>query len=199
MGDPRRAAAAVESPAMNVRFVVIAPASHACTREVHLPVLVGRSDDAKFRIRDDRISRRHCELSAAEGVVRIRDLGSTNGTFLNDEQLEKDVAVEVPPDAIVRVGNCRFRVEYDSPAAQTAVARADADHEPAAVGEDAEETAAAKQPATGDATMFSFGVDTGKEPTVATKSDAWPKPAADAEPENPPDDDALGNFFKGLK
>lgn len=184
---------------MIVRFVVIAPKTHACTREVRLPVLIGRSEEAKFRIRDDRISRRHCELTAEDGIVRIRDLGSTNGTFLNDEQLAKDDSAEVPPDAVVRVGSCHFRVEYDSPTAQTAIAPADVDQEPEAAAAAADETATEEQPATDEATMFSFGIDAGKEPTVSTKGDEWPTPEVAAEPENPPDDEALGDFFKGLK
>lgn len=188
---------------MNVRFVVIAPKTHACTRDVRLPLLIGRSDEAKFRIRDDRISRRHCELTAEEGVVRIRDLGSTNGTFLNDEPLPKDEAMEVPPDAIVRIGSCQFRVEYDSPAAQTAVSPGEPAEESAPEPDHdaaSEKTASSSADAApSDATTFAFGIDTGKEPTVATKADQWLPPEAAAEPESPPDDDALGDFFKGLK
>lgn len=188
---------------MNVRFVVISPKTHACSRDVRLPMLIGRSDEAKFRIRDDRISRRHCELTADEGVVRIRDLGSTNGTFLNDEQLKKDEAVEVPPDAIVRIGNCRFRVEYDSPAAQTAVSPGEpaADDTPETDHDTSTEQAASPpvDSSPGEATTFAFGIDAGKEPTVATKGDQWLPPEADGDAENPPDDEALGDFFKGLK
>jgi predicted component of type VI protein secretion system len=207
---------------MIVRLVVIAPTTHASARDVELPVLIGRADEAKFRIRDDRISRRHCELTFEDDVVRIRDLGSTNGTFLDDEQIERNAPVEVPPNAIVRVGSCKFRVEYESPAEKTAVGQgglAEANdatvHESpvqeAPVPDTAPAEAGGVNEAAGDvaaapaalppseSTVFSFGVGSGKEPTVATKADAWLPPVVDEEPPSAPDDEALGNFFKGLK
>lgn len=183
---------------MNVRFVVIAPENHACTRDVRLPILIGRADDAKFRIRDDRISRRHCELIDDEGVVRIRDLGSTNGTFLNDEQLEKDVAVEVPPDAVVRVGSCMFRVEYEPSAAEAPV-----DEGAAVAAEDspAEDDGGPPADAAPEPTGFAFHIDDGKEPTVNATPDAWLPPAEEggADEAAGTDDDALGDFLKGLQ
>lgn len=182
---------------MNVRFVVIAPETHACTRDVRLPILIGRAEDAKFRIRDERISRRHCELTADEGIVRIRDLGSTNGTFLNDEQLQKGMTVDVPPDAVVRVGSCVFRVEYDAPAARPVTAG----EVPAHAGPD---TAAVDDsppaPAIDEPTAFAFGIDAGKEPTVNAQPAEWMPPAADdAGTQDAADDEALGDFFKGLQ
>jgi len=182
---------------MNVRFVVIAPKTHACTRDVRLPILVGRSEEAKFRIRDDRISRRHCELTVQDGVVMLRDLGSTNGTFLNDEPLQKDAAVEVPPEAVVRVGNCAFRVEYDSPAAQTAIAK----QEESAGAEMAAGAEADDEPQAESPTSFAFDAAAIKDATVASKQDAWPSPADEGEAaeDEAPDDEALGDFFKGLK
>lgn len=182
---------------MNVRFVVIAPESHACTRDVGLPVLIGRADDAKFRIRDERISRRHCELIEDEGVVRIRDLGSTNGTFLNDEQLETDVAVEVAPDAVVRVGSCVFRVEYEPPAAPPPVDEASASGGEAGTAVDDGSPAAG---VTEEPTAFAFQIDNGKEPTVNAEPDEWLPPAEDGEAnQDAGGDDALGDFLKGLQ
>lgn len=197
---------------MIVRLVVTAPATHASARDVELPVLIGRSDEAKFRIRDDRISRRHCELTFEDDVVRIRDLGSTNGTFLDEEQIERNVPVEVPPNATVRVGSCRFRVEYESPADKTAVGQGDlAEAEEATAHESPGEAApvpdaAPVSPApvldaapAEEPTVFSLGTGSGKDPTVAAKVDEWLPPVVDEEPPSPPDDEALGNFLKGLK
>jgi pSer/pThr/pTyr-binding forkhead associated (FHA) protein len=45
--------------------------------------VVGRSPDAALRLDDDGISREHAELMLVDGRLRLRDLGSTNGTFLN--------------------------------------------------------------------------------------------------------------------
>jgi diguanylate cyclase (GGDEF)-like protein len=50
--------------------------------------IVGRSPEAQIRLRDDGISRAHVELLVDGGRVRVRDLGSTNGTFLNGERAD---------------------------------------------------------------------------------------------------------------
>jgi two-component system, cell cycle response regulator len=45
--------------------------------------VVGRGPEAQIRLADTGISREHAELVVAGGRVSVRDLGSTNGTFLN--------------------------------------------------------------------------------------------------------------------
>jgi diguanylate cyclase (GGDEF)-like protein len=54
----------------------------------HDRTVVGRSPEAQIRLRDDGISRAHAELLVEDGRVRVRDLGSTNGTFLNGERAD---------------------------------------------------------------------------------------------------------------
>jgi pSer/pThr/pTyr-binding forkhead associated (FHA) protein len=100
---------------MNVRFVVIAPESKRGTFTVKLPIVVGRSEEVKFRIQQDRVSRKHCEFFGQEGVVYLRDLGSTNGTFVEDEQVPASEKTPITSGAVVRVGGLAFRVEYDMP------------------------------------------------------------------------------------
>src|SRR5262245_50399137 len=48
------------------------------------PVLIGQSPACDVRLTDREVSRRHCELYAEHGRLRLRDLGSTNGTFVDD-------------------------------------------------------------------------------------------------------------------
>jgi transcriptional regulator with GAF, ATPase, and Fis domain len=48
------------------------------------PVLIGQSPACDVRLTDREVSRRHCELYAEQGRLRLRDLGSTNGTFVDD-------------------------------------------------------------------------------------------------------------------
>jgi two-component system response regulator HydG len=47
------------------------------------PLLVGQSTTCDFRLSDRSISRRHAAIDASSWPVRVRDLGSTNGTFVN--------------------------------------------------------------------------------------------------------------------
>lgn len=51
---------------------------------------IGRTPDNDFQIESDSISSRHCEMVLAkEGEILVRDLGSTNGTFLNRELISE--------------------------------------------------------------------------------------------------------------
>lgn len=98
---------------MVVRFQVVAPVAKRRTFTVRLPILLGRGEDAKLRIQHDKVSRRHCELFERGGHVYVRDLGSTNGTFLDDEQVPASAKIRVPPGGVVRVGGLSFAVEYE--------------------------------------------------------------------------------------
>ncbi len=63
--------------------------------------VIGRTN-GDLNLNDERISRVHCAIeSSAEGVL-LRDLESTNGTFLEDERVS---SVPLPEGAKFRVGN----------------------------------------------------------------------------------------------
>ena len=49
---------------------------------------IGREPDAALFIDHYTVSRRHAEITCANGCYLLRDLGSRNGTFLNDQRLE---------------------------------------------------------------------------------------------------------------
>jgi|688.fasta_scaffold41867_3 predicted component of type VI protein secretion system len=101
---------------MNVQFVIVSPASRKAVHAVRLPVLVGRGDEAKFRVQQDSVSRRHCEFFVKDEAVFVRDLGSTNGTLVNGERITSSVATPVSPGSEIRVGGIVFRVDYESAA-----------------------------------------------------------------------------------
>lgn len=228
---------------MNVRFVVVAPESKKGTFTVKLPIVVGRSEEAKFRIQQDRVSRKHCEFLGQDGVVYLRDLGSTNGTFLDDEQVPASEKTPIKSGAVVRVGGLAFRVEYDMPpgmettevraveakTANTTIGlRHGGDSEPLHVehagethassvatvaeevpGEEGPAEAAPAEPAPSEPTSEQpkqkgkgFDFLAAEPPAAEEAADApqWPAGDTDADDgENPPDDEKLGDFFKGLK
>jgi len=53
---------------------------------------VGRITTCDLPVLDPTVSRRHAELEQVDAGVRVRDLGSTNGTFLNGERISDAVA-----------------------------------------------------------------------------------------------------------
>jgi hypothetical protein len=72
-------------------------------------VLVGRAEDADVSVRDTFASSRHARVHALAGALEIEDLGSTNGTFVNGEEISASTLVG--PSDEVAVGDTVFRVE----------------------------------------------------------------------------------------
>ncbi|MGI9287567.1 MAG: FHA domain-containing protein [Pseudomonadales bacterium] len=54
--------------------------------------VIGRSSECDLTIDSDLLSRRHAEISIENGQLRIVDLGSSNGTFLNGVKIEDATA-----------------------------------------------------------------------------------------------------------
>ena len=73
---------------------------------------LGRGTHAEFIIDDVLISRIHCRLTASEQQLLIEDLKSTNGTFVNNEQVE---SAALEDGDRVRVGQVEFRVIRGEP------------------------------------------------------------------------------------
>ena len=49
---------------------------------------IGRVDDNSFSVPEGSISSHHCEVNLKGGKVYVKDLGSTNGTFVNEKQVK---------------------------------------------------------------------------------------------------------------
>jgi predicted component of type VI protein secretion system len=84
-------------------------------KEVKIPVnkfLIGRADDCHLRPHSDMVSRHHCVLLTEEGFCAVRDFGSRNGTFLNDEQVVGQR--ELRNGDRVKVGNLEFEIQLTS-------------------------------------------------------------------------------------
>src|SRR5262245_20922664 len=55
------------------------------------PLLIGRGEDCDVRIPDHSVSRKHARIEPLPEGVRVTDLGSTNGTFVNDRMIQGTV------------------------------------------------------------------------------------------------------------
>jgi pSer/pThr/pTyr-binding forkhead associated (FHA) protein len=83
--------------------------------------VVGRLEPFAVFQDDPMISRDHAAIVAVEGGVRVRDLGSRNGVLLNGKRLERYAEVELPPGAVLHVGQTAIRLlrEGERPEAST--------------------------------------------------------------------------------
>jgi pSer/pThr/pTyr-binding forkhead associated (FHA) protein len=52
-------------------------------------IAIGRSSDLDMVLVEEMVSRRHARITMEQGVVSIEDLGSTNGTFVNGEKIQR--------------------------------------------------------------------------------------------------------------
>src|ERR1700739_4269648 len=74
---------------------------------------IGRVEDNTFPIVDTSVSSHHCEILLRGSDIVIRDLGSTNGTFIEGEKISEGV---LKPGQILRVGQIQLRLEAASAA-----------------------------------------------------------------------------------
>ena len=86
----------------------------------------GRSSDNDFQIEHPTISARHCEITLAQDKVLVRDCGSTNGTFLDQQPISEasleagqtlslgDVAMLVETTEVT-IAIPQFEVEHAAP------------------------------------------------------------------------------------
>src|SRR5262249_50316068 len=72
------------------------------------PMLVGQGPACHIQLTDREISRRHAAFELERGRVRLRDLGSTNGTFIEGVAV---IDAFVAPGEIVRMGSTALRLE----------------------------------------------------------------------------------------
>lgn len=70
--------------------------------------LIGREQDCQLRPNSEMVSRHHCVFSVDDFSVRLRDLGSTNGTLVNGERIRKETVL-ASGDRIV-IGNLEFEL-----------------------------------------------------------------------------------------
>ena len=76
-------------------------------------IVVGRAVTSDLPIYDPTVSRRHAEVTLADGSVSVKDLGSSNGTYINGTQISESTAGD---GDIVTFGKVAFKVHQATPA-----------------------------------------------------------------------------------
>ena len=71
------------------------------------PVSIGR-DTGRLRLRDSRVSKRHAQVAFEDGLWVIRDMGSSNGTYVNHQRVEGVIVLET--DDLIQIGRITVKV-----------------------------------------------------------------------------------------
>jgi pSer/pThr/pTyr-binding forkhead associated (FHA) protein len=82
--------------------------------------VIGRREDCDFRIPLGDISRKHCRLVKENGSLRVQDLGSSNGTFVNGKRVQE---YEISPGDSIQIGGVAFVVQIDGVPAEEEIAQ----------------------------------------------------------------------------
>jgi pSer/pThr/pTyr-binding forkhead associated (FHA) protein len=94
------------------RLVVLSEGLTGRTHELKADrTTLGRLEDNSFQVPDSSVSSHHCEILLRGNEVLIKDLDSTNGTFINNERVSEAV---LKPSQILRLGQVEIRLEGDA-------------------------------------------------------------------------------------
>ena len=71
---------------------------------------IGRLEDNTFQIPEPSVSSHHCEVVLRGDEILVRDLNSTNGTYVSGERITE---ATVKPGQILRLGQIEMRLETE--------------------------------------------------------------------------------------
>ena len=81
--------------------------SFSVTRDI---TVIGRREDCDLRIPLGEVSRKHARLVRDGDTIKVEDLGSSNGTYLNGQRMQESL---LAPGDTVQVGPVAFVVQMD--------------------------------------------------------------------------------------
>ncbi len=79
--------------------------------QLKLPTTIGRGRDANLTVPHALVSRRHSEIIERNGRLFVKDLGSLNGTFVNNQRITDETPLD--PEQLLTLGNITFRAIYE--------------------------------------------------------------------------------------
>lgn len=73
-------------------------------------IIIGRGDDVGLQVQEGHISRNHAVLKVAGGNFYLQDLGSQNGTYLENQRLAANQPIQIFPGQYFKIGRATFTV-----------------------------------------------------------------------------------------
>ena len=90
------------------KLVVLSAGLNGRTHELNVDkTTIGRVEDNTFQIADPSVSSHHCEVLLQGNEVLIRDLGSTNGSFINGEKISESI---LKPGQTLKLGQIELQL-----------------------------------------------------------------------------------------
>ena len=108
-GLKRKPISYIEQDMLDVKLVVVGGATEGDEFRLELPVVLGRAREASLPLPHPLVSRHHCELFDRNGALVVRDLGSTNGTFVGSERVTEAVLAH---GQLLTIGTVTLRAFY---------------------------------------------------------------------------------------
>jgi pSer/pThr/pTyr-binding forkhead associated (FHA) protein len=97
------------------KLVLLSPGMTGRTHELKTDkTTIGRLEDNTFQIAEPSVSSHHCEILLRGADIVVKDLESTNGTFLSGNRITE---AAIKPGQILRLGQVEMRLETDVPSA----------------------------------------------------------------------------------
>lgn len=97
---------------MEAKLIVVGGEVKASEIKLKLPTIIGRGKGATLLLQHPLVSRQHCEIYEDSGRLVVRDMGSLNGTFVNNARLTEPTFL--PSGDLLTIGDVTFRAEYFS-------------------------------------------------------------------------------------
>src|ERR1035438_4713419 len=72
--------------------------------------IFGRGEGSQFSLEDNLVSEHHCEVNLSGGEVYVRDLNSTNGTFIGERRITESILL---PGQQLRIGSFLFVLDVE--------------------------------------------------------------------------------------
>lgn len=96
---------------VNAKLVVVGGDAKAAEVNLKLPTVIGRGKESGLTVPHALVSRRHTEIFERDGKLFVKDLGSLNGTFVNNLRIKDEQPLE--PNQLLTLGNVTFRAIYE--------------------------------------------------------------------------------------